>query len=101
MIRSPTWSSSAALLLSVCLVAPAAAQRASKPKQIDVVANDYAFLPLPASLSAGPTVFTFANQGKVFHEVHIVRLKAGASVAEFVKADALGRRALTKGQSES
>lgn len=76
------------------LVEPAGAQGTSKPNQIDVVANDYAFLPLPASIAAGPTVFTFANQGKVFHEVNIVRLKTGASVAEFAKADALGRRAL-------
>jgi hypothetical protein len=76
------------------LVEPAGAQGTSKSNQIDVVANDYAFLPLPASIAAGPTVFTFANQGKVFHEVNIVRLKTGASVAQFAKADALGRRAL-------
>jgi len=94
MNRLATAFSIAGVILAMYLVDPAGAQSASKPKQIDVVANDYAFLPLPASISAGPTVFTFANQGKVMHEVNIARLKTGAKVAEFTKADALGRRAL-------
>lgn len=92
MIRPGAASLIVALVLTVCLVEPAVAQREKKPKEIDVVANDYAFLPLPAGISAGPTIFTFANQGKVFHEVNIVRLKAGATVAEFTKAEALRRR---------
>jgi plastocyanin len=82
------------LILAVCLAEPTSGQAARKPKQIDVVANDYAFLPLPARISAGPTVFTFANQGKVVHEVSIGRLRSGASVEEFAKTDAAGRRDL-------
>jgi plastocyanin len=92
MIRLGPASLIGALVLTVCLVEPAAAQREKKPKEIDVIANDYAFLPLPAGISPGPTIFTFANHGKVFHEVNIVRLKPGATVAEFTKAEALRRR---------
>lgn len=92
MIRSGSASLIGALILTVGVVEPAVAQRGTKPTEIEVVANDYAFLPLPAMISAGPTIFTFVNQGKVFHEVNIVRLKPGATVAEFAKAETLQRR---------
>jgi plastocyanin len=94
MIRPVSASSIVGLILAICLVDSAAAQRAKKPREIDVVANDYAFLPLAATISAGPTIFTFANRGKVTHEVSIGRLKSGATVEEFAKADAPGRRDL-------
>jgi plastocyanin len=94
MNRSGPASLIVALVLTACLVEPAAGQRQKKPVEIDVVANDYAFIPLPASISAGPTIFTFANNGKVFHEVNIARLKPGATVQEFAKADAPRRREL-------
>ncbi len=45
---------------------------------------------------SGPTVFTFANEGKVVHEVSIGRLRPGVSVAEFAKTDANGRRDLVE-----
>jgi len=80
------------VVLTVGLVEPAVAQREKKPTQIDVVAYDYAFLPLPTVISSGPTIFTFSNQGKFFHEVNIARLKPGTTVAEFTKAEAIQRR---------
>ena len=92
MIGSGSASLVGALVLTVCVFEPAVAQREKKPTQIDVVANDYAFLPLPTVISPGPTIFTFANRGKFFHEVNIARLKAGATVAEFAKAEPLQRR---------
>ena len=92
MIRSGSASLIGALILTVGVVEPAVAQRGTKPTEIEVVANDYAFLPLPPVISGGPTIFTFANQGKFFHEVNIVRLRPGATVAEFTKAEALQRR---------
>ena len=95
MIRQASFSI-LGLVLATCLCEAAVAQGARQPKEIDVVANDYAFLPLPAKISAGPTVFTFANEGKVVHEVSIGRLRSGASVAEFAKTDAAGRRDLTE-----
>jgi plastocyanin len=66
--------------------APSMASGQSAPsQQINVVANDYAFSPLPSTILAGPTIFTFANNGTVQHEVAIARLKATTSVDAFVK----------------
>lgn len=55
------------------------------PARIDVVATDYAFGALPGVIAAGPTVFSFANQGKVQHEMGIVRLRDGVTVDDLVK----------------
>src|SRR6186997_1896234 len=55
-----------------------------EPREITVVANDYAFLPLPP-IHSGPTFFSFVNQGKVDHEVAIVRLKTTSNVETYVK----------------
>jgi plastocyanin len=84
----------AALLACAVAGQPAGAQGAEKPREIEIVATDYAFLPLPASISAGPTIFSFVNQGKVTHELSIGRLKPGVSVDDFSKtgADAPRRR---------
>jgi len=92
MVLSPRATSFLGLILAVCLADPTLGQEAKRPKEIAVIANDYAFLPLPATISAGPTIFSFANQGKVTHELSIGRLKASATVEQFTKADAPGRR---------
>ena len=63
----------------------AGGQAAQSPVKIDVVATDYAFAELPAIITAGPTVFTFANHGKVQHEMGIVRLRDGVTVDDLVK----------------
>jgi hypothetical protein len=63
----------------------ARAQTAHSPVRIDVVATDYAFGALPATIAAGPTVFTFANHGTVQHEMGIVRLRDGITVDVLVK----------------
>jgi plastocyanin len=62
-------------------------------QQIDVVANDYAFNPLPAHIAAGPTVFTFANHGTVQHEASIARLRDGVTVDSLLKVVKAGGRA--------
>jgi len=61
-------------------------------QQIDVVANDYAFNPLPAHVVAGPTVFTFANHGTVQHEASIARLRDGVTVDSLLKVVKAGGR---------
>jgi len=53
---------------------------------------DYAFGPLPDVILAGPTVFTFANKGKVQHEMAIVRLRDGVTVDDLVKVMKEGGR---------
>ena len=40
---------------------------------------------MPAELPAGPTTFRFRNDGKVFHEFAIVRLKEGATIDQFIQ----------------
>src|SRR6266568_6080304 len=60
--------------------------------RIDVVANDYAFLPLPSRIVSGPTMFTFVNQGKVNHEMSIGRLKPGATIDDVLKISKEGGR---------
>ena len=70
----------------------ARAQEDKAPIRIDIVANDYAFMPLPARIAAGATVFTFANRGKVYHEMAIGRLKAGVTMEDLLKVSKAGGR---------
>ena len=74
------------VILSISVTDPAVAQKAGAPRQIDVIAADFTFLPLPARIQAGPSVFTFANQGAVQHELNLARLKPGVTMEDFVKA---------------
>ena len=73
------------VVLGMILGQPAHAQFAKGMREIDVVANDYSFQPLPEKIEAGPVIFAFANQGKVEHEMGIGRLKAGVTLDEVVK----------------
>jgi hypothetical protein len=61
-------------------------------QEIEVVANDYAFTPLPAHIVAGPTVFTFANHGTVQHEASLSRLKDGVTIDDLIKVIKSGGR---------
>lgn len=82
------------LVFLVASFAPgiAAAQATLRPTRIDVVANDYAFMPLPARIRAGPTLFSFANQGKVQHELALATMKPGVSVDDVIKGVKAGGR---------
>jgi len=78
-------SSAGVLLLVLSTLRPGAEPRKGLgPREITVVANDYAFMPLPP-IQSGPTYFSFLNQGKVDHEVSIVRLKTTSKVETYVK----------------
>ena len=70
----------------------AAAQATLRPARIDVVANDYAFMPLPARIEAGPTLFSFVNHGKVQHELALATMKPGVSVEDLMKGVKAGGR---------
>jgi hypothetical protein len=58
---------------------------ASVPAQVTVVGNDYAFVQLPATIAAGPTLFSFENRGSVRHELSIVQLKPGVTVRQVLE----------------
>lgn len=78
-------SSSAGVLLMALALHPGVETRPDRePREITVAATDYAFLPLP-EMKSGPTLFSFVNQGKVNHEVAIVRLKPTSVVETYVK----------------
>jgi plastocyanin len=86
VIQAITW------LLFYCGLASTASGQSRDPQQIDVVANDYAFTPLPSRIQAGPTVFTFANNGKVQHEMSIARLSSGTTIEDLLKISKEGGR---------
>jgi plastocyanin len=81
----------AAVWLVVVSPASVAAAQAMNPnkldgvQQIEVVAKDYAFTPLPTHVRAGPTIFSFSNQGTVQHEASLARLKEAATIDDVLK----------------
>lgn len=85
-----------ALLVALCVpcISPAQSQAAHPTgmAQIDVTANDYAFAPLPEAIKPGPTAFTFANHGKVQHELAIARLRHGVTLDDVLKGIKAGGR---------
>lgn len=74
------------LLLEVAaaLAVGVAASAPPKAHEVEVIAVDYAFR-MPAELPAGLTTFRFRNDGKVFHEFTMVRLKEGATIDQFIQ----------------
>ena len=68
------------------------AQETTSAARIDIVANDYAFMPLPPRIAAGPTIFSFVNQGKVNHEMSIGRLRPGVTIDDVLKVSKEGGR---------
>lgn len=65
---------------------PGAAQTAPRePVRIHVVGTDYAFLPLPATLAPGKTLFSFENRGKVRHELSIALLRPGVTLQQMMQ----------------
>lgn len=60
---------------------------------VEVIGLDYAFR-APPTLSPGLTAFSFKNEGKVPHEVVIVRLKPGVILDSLLKADDSTKRTM-------
>lgn len=61
------------------------AQSAQGPRHVVITGTDYAFLQLPDTLPSGPTALSFANRGKVKHEMSVVRLRPGVSVQQVLE----------------
>lgn len=55
------------------------------PHEVQIVGMDYAFK-APSELPPGRTIFHFVNQGKVRHELNILRLAPGVSLRSFIAA---------------
>jgi hypothetical protein len=75
-------------------IAQQARPDSAPPAHVSVVGTDYAFSQLPATLPAGPTVFSFENRGKVRHEMSMVLLKPGITLKQILDrpGTATGRR---------
>jgi uncharacterized cupredoxin-like copper-binding protein len=64
------------------------ASTASKPLEYPVVtvhANEFAFIG-PASIAAGTTTFRLVNDGKEVHQISILQLAKGKTLADYVEA---------------
>lgn len=86
-----------ALLLTVAVVGESTTARSGRPHQVTVVGTDYAFAVAP-TLEHGPTAFSFENQGRVRHEMNLVRLKPGVTLDSLLHTPpGPARRALVEG----
>lgn len=54
---------------------------------IPVTGVDFAFEGIPAEIEAGPTSFSFTNEGEAAHEMFIARLGDGVDLDELLAAD--------------
>ncbi|HEY3114959.1 MAG TPA: hypothetical protein VGJ62_14865 [Gemmatimonadaceae bacterium] len=82
----------AVVFLGLSLFEPAYADRARSTAHVDVVGNDYAFNPLPKRIKPGTTIFSFANHGKVPHELSLGRLRKGVTIDEIITGVKAGGR---------
>ena len=62
----------------------------SESAHVMIVGTDYAFVQLPTTLSAGPTLFAFENHGLKRHEMSMVLLKPGVAVDSLIRAGRVG-----------
>ena len=91
--RGKTLARVASLILPVIVISWPSGAVAQRFATIKVVALDYAYQ-APTTLPAGLTAFALDNQGKVRHEVAIVRLQPGVTVDSMVHAAGPARLAL-------
>jgi hypothetical protein len=81
-----------ALALVTTALAAGHAQRptalsAAEPARVAVIGADYAFVHLPTTLDAGPTLFAFENRGAKRHEMSIVLLRPDVAVESLLTGD--------------
>jgi hypothetical protein len=72
-------------LLVACAVGTLRAQTTPTPARITVIGNDYTFVQFPATIAAGPTLFSFENRGKVKHEMSVLLLKPGFTMQQVME----------------
>lgn len=79
------------VLAGIAAFAAAACDKGpSAPQRVAVEGGDYAFA-LPDTLPPGPTLFAFANNGRVDHELMLAALKPGVTLATALAAARAGR----------
>ena len=65
---------------------PETARQSAEPAQVAVIGADYAFVELPPTIAAGPTLFSFQNRGAKRHEMSITLLTMGVAVDSLLAA---------------
>jgi len=73
-----------AIVLAFATLPTTGVPNAPATREVEIVASDYAFR-LPPELPAGRTAFRLRNTGKVFHEFHLLLLKPGSTIEEFIR----------------
>jgi hypothetical protein len=70
-----------ALVLATGSPAAGRLQRSTtEPAHVTIIGADYAFVQMPTTLDAGPTLFAFENRGTKRHEMSVALLKPGVTV---------------------
>jgi hypothetical protein len=72
------------LLLGFAGLVTGASRNAPPTREVEVIAGDYAF-ELPRELPAGRTAFRVRNTGKVSHQFHLLLLKPGSTIEQYVQ----------------
>ena len=81
-----TWLVGLALVRSLPGVAQTPAPTAfPEPARVTVAGNDYAFVQIPTTIRAGPTLFSFENRGRVRHEMSVMLLRPGVTVQQVLE----------------
>ncbi len=60
------------------------AEEQSKATKVAVDGMEYSYQGVPATIAAGPAVFSFANKGVEDHEIGIVKAKPGVTAAQAI-----------------
>ena len=58
---------------------------AQTPTRVAIAGTDYAFVDVPQTIAAGPTLFSFVNRGTVRHEMSMVLLKPGVTMQQVMQ----------------
>jgi hypothetical protein len=78
-MMSPVGRLGTTTLALMILITSGSTPPSVEPATVAIIGTDYAFLQLPTTLAAGPTLFSFENRGSKRHELSIALLKAGVA----------------------
>jgi hypothetical protein len=88
-MRLPAVRSPRVLAVLLFSTSACAAPASTHERVIEIVADDYSFV-APDTVSPGPAVLRLKNHGSVPHEMIVMRLRPGASVADLFAAQQRG-----------
>ena len=78
------WYLAGILALCACVSGAPSAFAAAGPHVVNVVAKEYGY-EMPKSIPAGPTLFHLTDDGNLLHQMTLIRLKRGKTLADLGK----------------